>query len=837
MEARARAVVIGGGVVGVSTLYHLAKKGWTDSILVERKELTSGSTWHAAGLLPLFNMSYAVGQLHRYSVRFYQELQAETGMNVGFSNVTNIRLARTRDRLDEYAYYAGIAETIGVEVRMLTPDELKAVWPLCDMDGILGAIQHPADGYIQPADLTQALAKGARDRGARIHRHTAVTAIERLAYGEWSVTTDNGTIVCDHVVSATGNFARRTGAMVGLDVPVIPVEHQYIVTEPHPAIVERRRQGLPEMGVLRESDSAWYMREENGGLLLGPYEKGAPCCYIDAPDKESEYELFQEDLDRLMPHIDAGITRVPAFGEVGIKKVYNGAIAYTPDGSPIVGPAPGLDGFWLNEGHSFGITAAGGAGWQLAEWIVDGQPTVDMVGVDPRRFGPYATEGYLIVKNEEAYANVFTTHYPDEERPAARPLKTSPSYERQKALGAVFGSVYGWERANWFAPEGTFVSAEELDLGAEVLTNENHAPADADGVIREKWSFRRSNYFEHVGNEVKAVTEGVGLLDLTPFAKLEVSGPGARAWLDRLLANRIPKVRGRIALCHLLSETGGVRAEFTVYERAPGRFYLVSAGGYERIDHDNLRRLLPADGSVTLRPMTEQLGVLVLAGPRAREVLAILTRTDLSNAAFPWLTGQRISVGPASAHALRVNFVGELGWELHHPIGMQNALYDALMEAGAASGIRPFGIRAMNAMALEKSYRQLPRELSIEYNALESGLEKFVHPGKGEFIGRDAVVRAKQEGLRWSFATLEVHGVEDADARGSEPIYADGALVGRATNGGFGWRVGRSLALAMLEPAHAAEGAHLEIRILGRLHEATVIAESPFDPENERLKA
>ncbi|NDV86881.1 FAD-dependent oxidoreductase [Aurantimonas aggregata] len=837
MESRARAVVIGGGVVGVSTLYHLAKKGWSDSILVERKELTSGSTWHAAGLLPLFNMSYSVGQLHRYSVRFYRELQEKTGMNVGFSNVTNIRLARTKDRWDEFQYYAGIAETIGVKVKMLTPDELKEVWPLCETDGILGAIQHPDDGYIQPADLTQALAKGARDFGAKIYRNTAVTAIEQLESGEWSVTTDKGIVVCEHVVSATGNFARRTGRMVGLDVPVIPVEHQYIVTEPHPAIVERRRQGLPEMGVLRESDSAWYMREENGGLLLGPYEKGAPCCYVDGPDDASEYELFQEDLDRLMPHIETAIARVPAFGEVGIKKVYNGAIAYTPDGSPIVGPAPGLKGFWLNEGHSFGITAAGGAGWQLAEWIVDGEPTVDMVGVDPRRFGPYATEGYLIEKNEEAYANVFTTHYPDEERAAARPLKTSPSYDRQKALGAVFGSVYGWERANWFAPEGTSVSRQELDLGADVLTNENHAPADENGVIREKWSFRRSNYFEHVGNEVRAVTEGVGLLDLTAFAKMEVSGPGARAFLDSILANRIPKARGRVALCHLLTETGGVRAEFTVYEWAPGRFYLVSAGGYERIDHDNLRRLLPSDGSVTLKPLTEQLGVLVLAGPRARDVLAKLTRSDLSNAAFPWLTGKAIAVGAASAHALRVNFVGELGWELHHPIGMQNALYDALMAAGAEFGIRPFGIRAMNAMALEKSYRQLPRELSIEYNAFESGLERFVHPNKGDFIGRDAVVRAREAGLRWSFATLEIHDVEDVDARGSEPIYADGALVGRATNGGYGWRVGKSLALAMLEPTRAAEGTRLEIRILGRLYPATVIGESPFDPDNDRLKA
>ena len=528
MKDKARAVVIGGGVVGVSTLYHLAKKGWSDVVLIERKELTSGSTWHAAGLLPLFNMSYSVGQIHRYSVKFYQELQEETGMNVGFSQVTNIRLARTKDRWDEYMYYAGVAETLGIPVNILTPEQIKEIWPLCETDGLLGGIQHPDDGYIQPADLTQALAKGARDRGATIYRNTTVTAIEQTADGKWLVKTDKGDIEAEHIVSATGNFARKTGEMVGLNVPVIPVEHQYIVTEPHPAIVERKKQGLPEMGVLRESDSSWYMREENGGLLLGPYEHGAPVCYVDGPSDESEYELFQEELERLMPHIETAIARVPAFGEVGIKKVYNGAIAYTPDGSPIIGPAPGLKNFWLNEGHSFGVTAAGGAGWQLAEWIVDGEPTIDMMGVDPRRFGPYATEGYLKAKNEEAYANVFTMHYPDEERAAARPLKTTPVYSRLKEMGAVFGSVYGWERANWFAPEGYEVPAGELGVGADVLTNHNHAPAQDDGRIVERWSFRRSNYFDHVGAEVKNVHENVGVLDMSAFAKMEVSGPGAR---------------------------------------------------------------------------------------------------------------------------------------------------------------------------------------------------------------------------------------------------------------------------------------------------------------------
>ena len=395
MKSHARAVVIGGGVVGVSTLYHLAKKGWTDSVLIERKELTSGSTWHAAGLLPLFNLSYSVGQIHKYSVKFYSELEAETGLNAGLSAVSNIRLARTQDRMDEYHYYAGVARTIGVDVKFLTPEEVKEIWPLCNIDGLIGAIQHPEDGYIQPADLTQAMAKGARDLGAEINRYTSVTAIELQENGEWLVKTDKGDITCEHVISCTGNFVRKTGAMVGLDIPVIPVQHQFIVTEPHPDIVARQEAGLPEMGVLRESDSSWYMREENGGLLLGPYEKGAPCCYVDSPSDESEYELFQEDLDRLMPYVETAIERVPAFGEVGIKKIYNGAICYTPDGSPIIGPAWDLPNFWLNEGHSFGITAAGGAGWQLAEWIVEGEPSIDMMGVDPRRFGPYASrKGY-----------------------------------------------------------------------------------------------------------------------------------------------------------------------------------------------------------------------------------------------------------------------------------------------------------------------------------------------------------------------------------------------------------------------------------------------------------
>jgi dimethylglycine dehydrogenase len=835
MRTHARAVVIGGGVVGVSTLYHLAKKGWADSVLIERKELTSGSTWHAAGLLPLFNLSYSVGQIHKYSVALYQTLEQETGLDPGLRQVSNIRLARTRDRMDEYNYYAGVAETIGVKVKFLSPGEVKDIWPLCNIDGIIGAIQHPEDGYIQPADLTQSLARGARERGAEINRHTTVTSIERLPTGEWKVSTDKGDITCEHVVSATGNFARQTGRMVGINVPVIPVEHQYIVTEAHPEIVKRKAQGLPEMGVLRESDSAWYMREEAGGLLLGPYEKGAPACYVDGPSSDSEYELFPEDLDRLGPHIETAIARVPAFGEVGVKKVYNGAIAYTPDGSPIVGPAPGVRNFWLNEGHSFGVTAAGGAGWQLAEWIVEGEPTIDMLGVDPRRFGPYADTGYLIEKNEEAYAKVFTVHYPDEERAAARPLRQTPCYTRMKDLGAVFGSVYGWERPNWFAPHGYGLS--ETDLAKpDVLLNENHPPVGPGEQPREKWSFRRSNYFQFVGDECRNVHDNVGLMDMSAFAKCEISGLGAEGWLNSILTNRAPKAVGRVTLSYLLTERGGVRAEFTLTRIGPDRFYLISAGALETHDFDVLEKLLPADNSVRIDKVTTQRGVLVLAGPRSREVLAKVTNVDVSNKAFPWLTARRLSIKAAGVIAMRVNFVGELGYELHHPIEMQNTIFAALMEAGAPFGVKPFGIRAMDSLRLEKSYKLIGRELSIEYAALESDLQRFVDFDKGPFLGRDALVAWRDKGFKNKLVMLEVQGVTDADARGSEPVTKNGAMIGRTTSGGYGWRVGKSLALAMVKPEFSNIGDELDVRILGETRRAIVIPETPYDAKNAALR-
>ncbi len=810
MKSKAKVVVIGGGVVGVSMLYHLAKKGWSDVVLVERKELTSGSTWHAAGLLPLFNMSYSVGQLHKYAVNFYKTLEEETGKNVGFSVVSNIRLASTKDRMDEYHQYAGVAQTIGVEVKFLKPEQIKEIWPLCNTEGLIGAIQHPEDGYIQPADLTQSLATGARNKGAEIYRNTEVVGIKQTKNG-WVVETDKGTIECEHVVSCTGNFARQTGKMVGLEIPVIPVEHQYIVTEPHPEIVKRKKEGKPEMGVLRDSDTQWYMREEAGGLLLGPYEKGAPACYVDGPSKDSEYELFQEDLERLAPHIEGAIHRVPAFGEVGVKKVYNGAICYTPDGNPIVGPAWGLKNFWINEGHSFGITAAGGAGWQLAEWIVDGEPTVDMLGVEPRRYGDYCSKSYLIEKNEEAYSHVFITHFPDEERSAARPLRTAPCYDRMKNLGAVFGQKFGWERPNFFATDGM----EQKD----------------------DWSFRRSKWFNAVEKECKNVKENVGLLDMSAFAKCRIKGSKAEEFLDNLVANKLPKKIGRINLCHALNTKGGVHSEFTIMREAEDSFYLVSAGAFQRLDHDWILKWMPNDGSVQFENLTNSMGVLVVSGPKARDLMKKVSRDDFSNENFKWLSSKEVDIGYAPCTAMRVNFVGELGWELHHPIEYQNHIFDKLMENGKDLGLKLYGIRAMNSLRVEKSYKLVGTELSIEYSPYESGLDRFIHPNKGNFIGLESLNEWREKGFQNKLVTMEVHNVTDADVLGNNPIYENRKVVGRATGGDFGFRLNKSIALGMIKPELATTGQKLKIDILGKMHDATILEESPYDSENKLIRA
>ncbi len=819
MKTHARVVVIGGGAVGVSTLYHLAKKGWSDVVLLERSELTAGSTWHAAGLLPLFNMSYTVGQLHKYSVDLYKRLPAETGQDVSFHVTGNLRLATCRERMDEYQKYCGTANTIGVPFQVISPEEVKKLWPLVnlgnggDTPNIVGALYHPDDGHIAPADLTMALRRGARTGGAEIYEQTEVQAATRTASGEWKLTTNKGEITCEHVVCATGNYARQTGRMFGINVPAIPVEHQYIVYDESPELKAYRQGGGRELAVLRESDKSYYLREERLGWILGPYERGAPARFADGVPDWFGKSLFDGDLERLLPHVEAAQRRVPALEHCGIKDIVNGPISYTPDGSPLVGPAWGVRNLWLNEGHSFGITAAGGSGWQLAEWIVEGEPGIDLLAVDPRRFGPYTSKRYVVAKNEETYHEVFTIHFPDEERPAARPAKTSPVYDKLARMGAVFGQRYGWERAAWFAPKGV--------------------------EAKDQWSFRRSNYFPHVGNEVRLMREKVGVIDLTPFTKHEVTGPGAEAWLDRLVANKVPTKIGRMALSHALTKRGGIRSEFTITKLGAQHFYVVSAGAAERYDSDYLQRMVPTDGSVSLRNITGARGCFVVGGPRSRELLSKLIDVPLDNTAFPWLTSQIVEVGLATdVYALRVNFVGALGWELHFPIEYAHHIFDSLFAAGAEFGIGMVGMRAMESLRMEKSYRMWGSDLTRDYTPFEASLDRFVRMNKGEFIGREALERQQKAGVPNRFVTVEVHGVSDADPLGNEPLFdSKGRMIGRATSGYYGHALKKSLAIGYVKPEFATVGTELSIEILGERKRATVLVDSPYDPENAELRA
>ena len=814
MREKARVVIIGGGVVGISALYHFAKLGWTDAVLVERTELTAGSTWHAAGLLPLFNMSYSVGQLHQYSVELYKKLEAETGQAVGMHANGNLRLARNRERMDEYRNYQCTAETIGVESHLIGVSEIKKLWPLANMEGLIGALWHPTDGHIAPVDVTMALAQGARNLGAEINQQTNVSGIERNSSREWVIKTNRGDITCEHVISCTGNYAITTAKMVGLEIPVIPVEHQYIVTDVDPTLQVYREAGNVELPVLRESDSSYYLREERMGWILGPYEKGAPVCFADGVPETFEKDLFPGALERLMPHVEAAMYRVPSFENAGIKDIVNGPISYTPDGNPMVGPAFGLENFWVSEGHSFGVTAAGGAGWQLAEWVVNGEPTVDMLGVDPRRFG-VVSKNFAKIKNEEAYAHVFVNHFPMEEREQARPAKTTPTYDRLDKAGAVWGARFGWERPNWFAP--------------------------ANVTRKDECSFRRSNWFEHVGNEVCAMRENVGLIELSSFSKFEIEGPSAREYIDKLVANSIPKKIGNLSLAHALNPSGSVRSEFTITRLTDGilgeRFFIVGPGAAHNIDIDFLQKNLPNNGSVYLSDKTNQYGVFVLAGPNARAVLQKIADADVSNQAFKWLTMQEIPIGFCPrVRAMRVNFVGSLGWELHHPIEYQLQLFESLQEAGAEFGIKNVGMRAMDSMRLEKSYRLWGTDLNAENTALEANLQRFIKLNKGDFTGRQALVEQQETGIPYRYCTIEIEA-DDADSFGNEPIFVEGKVVGRGTSGGFGHYIKKSLMLGYVESKYATVGQDCRVRLLDKMIPAKLIAESPYDPENLALKA
>ena len=831
MKTHVKALVVGGGAIGTSIAYHLARAGWSDVMLLERDELTSGSTWHAAGLLPLFNMSYATSHIHKYSVDFYKTLEEETGLNAGFSVVGNLRMAQTDARMDEYMLYAAIAETCGVSYEWMTPAQIKERWPLVNTDDLKGAIYHPADGYINPADVTMAMAKGARQRGVTIERKWQADAYEWTG-SEWRVTltrmvekggnlvaSDEQTVVsAEHVVTATGNHAQRTARLLGIKMPAIPVEHQFIVTEPDPALVACRKDGGPEHPVLRDADAKWYVREERGGWILGPYERGAPARFEYGVPDSFRADLFPLDLERIEEEYMSMIHRIPSTEEVGLKDDYNGPICYTPDGNPLVGPAPGLRNMWLAEGFSFGITAAGGTGYYLAQMMVEGEAEIDMASLDPKRFGNWITTEYAARKNEEAYDHVYILHHPDEERPACRPLRTAPSYDRLKARGAQFGVVNGFERPNYFGP---------LD-----------APENFDHDAR---SFRRGGWWQYAVDEARAIREGVGMIDASAFTKHRVTGPGATAFLDWFTCNKLPRV-GRINLTYALTPQGTTRTEYTIVRLAEDDYYLVSSGALTDYDGDYLRKAA-ADksagfGYIAVQDVTTQYGVFAVAGPKSRDLLRAVIKdadpdTALGNKRFPWLSARQIELGMCPVNALRVAYTGELGWELHHPIEMQNYLFDLLEKAGAAHGLKLVGARAQNWLRQEKSYRAFGHELGRDATPVEADLPRFIDLSK-EFQGKPAM---EALGVRSRCCTLLIDGPEDADPWGREAVYdMDGNRVGRLTSGGYSVAFGKSIGMGYVTPAIAGQGTKLQVRMLDRLWPAEVTADSPYDPGNETIR-
>ena len=830
MKTHVKALIVGGGAIGTSIAYHLAKFGWDDVVLLERDELTSGSTWHAAGLLPLFNMSYAVTHIHDYSVKFYKTLEEETGLNAGFSVVGNLRMAQSDARMDEYRVYASTAETVGVPFEWLTPAQIKERWPLVNCDDLKGAIYHPTDGYINPADVTMAMARGARQRGVTIERKWQADAYHWTGEA-WEVTltkmVEKGgnlvpseeqiVVTAEHVVTATGNHAQRTARLLGIKTPAIPVEHQFIVTEPDPALVEYRKAGNPEHPVLRDADAKWYVREERGGWILGPYEKGAPARFEYGVPDSFRADLFPLDLERIEEEYMAMIHRIPSSETVGLKDDFNGPICYTPDGNPLVGPAPGLRNMWLAEGFSFGITAAGGTGHYMAQMMVEGEAEIDMASLDPKRFGSWITTEYSARKNEEAYSHVYVLHHPDEEREACRPLRTAPSYDRLKARGAQFGVVNGFERANYYGP---------VD-----------APADFDHDAR---SFRRGGWWQYAVDEAKAVREGVGLIDASAFTKHTVKGPGATAFLDWFTCNKLPKVR-RINLTYALTPEGTTRTEYTIVRLGEDSYYLVSAGALTDYDGDYLRKCAedkaPEFGYIAVEDVTTQWGVFAIAGPKSRDVLKEVVKdaepeTALSNKRFPWLSQRDIELGMCPVRAIRVAYTGELGWELHHPIEMQNYLFDLLEDAGKKHGMKLVGVRAQNWLRQEKSYRAFGNELGRDATPLEADLPRFVDQSK-DFQGKDAM---NALGVRVKCVTLLIDGPEDADPWGAEVLFDGDTRVGRLTSGGYSVAFGKSIGMGYVSPEKAEVGQKLKVRILGALWDAEVVEDSPYDPKNEVIR-
>ena len=810
LPGSARFVVVGGGIVGCSTAYHLAKIGQGEVLLIEQGSLTSGSTWHAAGLVGQLRTNANITQLLGYSVALYDRLEEETGQATGWKRNGGLRLACTPDRWTEVKRQATTAHSFGLDMQLLSPTEAQALWPLMQVDDVIGAAFLPTDGQASPSDITQALAKGARMAGARIVEQTAVTGFEVEQGRIRAVLTSRGRVTCEKLVLCCGQWTRQLAATIGVNVPLVSVQHQYLITEAIPGVT-------PDLPTLRDPDRLTYYKEEVGGLVMGGYEPNPiPWAERGVPEGFA-HQLLQEDWDHFEPMMTLALGRVPALETAGIKQLINGPESFTPDGNFILGEAPEVKNVFVGAGfNAFGIAAGGGAGMALAEWVASGYPPFDLWPVDIRRFGPnHGDVDWVRTRTLEAYAKHYTMAWPLEEMQSGRPLRRSPLYDRLKGMGAVFGEKLGWERPNWFAGPG-----EEP---------------------RDVYGFGRQNWFEAVGREHRAAREAAALFDQTSFAKFELTGPDAEAALSWICANDVARPEGRLTYTQMLNDQGGIECDLTVARLAPDRFYITTGTGFATHDRDWIERNIPPGMNATLAEVTGSFAVLSLFGPKARAILQPLTRSDLANDAFPFAHVQEIGIAGCPVRALRVTYVGELGWELHTPVEVAATLFDAIMEEGAPHGLAPAGYRAIESLRLEKAYRAWGSDIGPDHTPFMAGLGWAVKLKSGvPFKGRDALVAQRQEPLARLLAGFTV-----ADPGivllGRETLYRNGERCGWLSSAGWGYTVEQNIGLGYVRNADGVDRAHVlggsyELEVAGRRIPAEVFLEAPYDPRSDRVR-
>ena len=808
MKSHVQVAVIGGGVVGCSVLYHLTKAGWKDVVLLERDELTSGSTWHAAGGMHTVNGDPNVAKLQQYTIDLYKEIEKISGQSCGVHITGGVMLAGTPERMDWLRLVQARGRYLGMNTELISVDEAHKLFPILDKSQFMGALYDPMEGHVDPSGVTHAYAKAARAQGAEIYRFTPVTDLKPRPDGSWDVITEKGNLHAEHVVNAGGLWAREVGRMVGLELPILAMEHQYLITEEVPDVVAFNQAEGKQMLHAIDFEGEIYLRQEGKGILMGTYERaGVPWSERQTPWNFS-HELLPPDLDRIAPSLEVGFKHFPVLEQAGIKQVINGPFTFAPDGNPVIGPVRGLKNYWVACGVMAGFSQGGGVGLVLSNWMVNGDPGADVWGMDVARYGDWATLAYTNAKVRENYSRRFRIRFPNEELPAARPLRTTPVYDRLKAKGAVFGVSYGLEYPLWFAPAG-MEPAEEV-------------------------TFKRSNAHGPIGEECAAVRNAVGLIETSSFAKYEVTGPDAEGWLSHLLANRMPR-EGRIVLTPMLNPEGKLIGDFTVAKADPERFYLFGSGPAEDYHMRWFEAHLPEAG-VTVRSLRSELLGFSVAGPKSRELLQRLTPEDLSNVAFPFMSFRELDLGMVPVKLGRLTFTGDLGYEIWVKAEYQLALYELLLDAGKDLGLRQFGTRALGALRLEKSFGTWAREFRPIYGPFEAGLDRFVALGKNDFIGRDAALREKQEGPRRRLATFTV-GDTDVDVIGDEPVWHDGEVVGWVTSGGYAHHIGKSVALAYIPAGLAAATDGFEIEILGERKPAAISLQPLFDPQGKRMRS